>query len=467
MIYKDSYFKKELRQSYIQNISTGKQYVFGLFIGLFSVGLHLLLLTLTDSVLSDAAPYLVQRSYFTTLYTHNFMSLFLIVIYIIVYYNDLTFEEIRRNCWYLLCKMGYKPVVMILSKLMALLFSLIAIYTTGFITTIVLTTLLKYDFRYEYIPSLYFAGLNDLLFLSFILLTASLFIKKINIARYFSLLVYISQMVLRDSLGFKSLVTSRVAMQNPINLILIGNSLYMPLTLIIILCCIIICIFRAKSIAKYYSLPTETYTLYNLPAETKILKMEPQTGKLQYLYDAIRLQRRTKLINGFTSSIIICIISFAIIFNIFVIMVSISKPDGNTFTGLIPYIFMSDTMKPEINKNDFVCFKTLEDDVELRDGQIVIFKQGNTVYVERIVGSDENNYVVDIDYYPPMSEVGSMIKTVSRDEIFGIYVYKNRWVGAMIMVATTLWGRIIFLLVPILLLFFYKPIKDFLNKLQS
>jgi hypothetical protein len=148
-------------------------------------------------------------------------------------------------------------------------------------------------------------------------------------------------------------------------------------------------------------------------------------------------------------------------------MVSISKPDGNTFTGLIPYIFMSDTMKPEINKNDFVCFKTLEDDVELRDGQIVIFKQGNTVYVERIVGSDENNYVVDIDYYPPMSEVGSMIKTVSRDEIFGIYVYKNRWVGAMIMVATTLWGRIIFLLVPILLLFFYKPIKEFLNKLQS
>lgn len=30
--------------------------------------------------------------------------------------------------------------------------------------------------------------------------------------------------------------------------------------------------FQSKSIAKYYSLPTETYTLYNLPAETKILK---------------------------------------------------------------------------------------------------------------------------------------------------------------------------------------------------
>lgn len=466
MIYRDSYFKKELRQTYKQrSLSTGRQFVFGLFIGLATVVLHLVLQTFTDTVLSDTFPHIMQKSYFATLYTYNFTSLFMVFIYFLIYYNDLTFEEIRKNCWYLLCKMEYKPVLMIFSKILALLLSLIAIYTTGFLTTTVLTTLLKYNFRVDYIPSLYLMGLNDLLVLNFILLTLSLFIKRISIARYFSLFIYVFQMVLKNISGYKALVTDRVAVQNPYNLFLFNNSPYIPLCFVLVLLCILICIFRAKSIAKYYSLPTEIYSLYNLPAGTKILKLESNTAKLQNLYDPEKLQRQGKITKAVTLIVLVNIV--AVLFNIFVIIISISQPDQNSFTGIIPYIFMSDTMQPEINKNDFVCFKTLDNKTAPDIGQIVIFKQDNTVFVERIVGTDGENYIVDIDYYPPTAQKGSMIKSVSRNQIFGIYIYKNRWLGALTIIANTLWGRIIFLVLPLMLLFFYQPIQNFFKKIQS
>lgn len=468
MIYRDSFFKKELWQTYKQSsLSTNRQFVFGLFIGLAAIALHLVLMTFTDTVLIDAYPYIMQKSFFTTLYTYNFTSLFLIFIYFLIYYHDLTFEEIRKNCWYLLCKMGYKPVLMIFSKIFALLFSLIAIYTTGFAVTAVLTALLKYTFRLDYIPSLYLMGITDLLVLTFILLTSSLFIKRLNIARYFSVFIYIIQIILKNILGYSALVTNRVAMQNPYNLISFGNSPYLMLCFILVVLCIIVCIFRAKTIAKYYSLPSETYNLYNLPAATKILKLESSTGKLQNLYDPERIQRQNRIAKTATITSIALINIIAVLFNIFVIVISISEPNSNSYTGLMPFLFMSDTMQPEISKNDFVCFKALDNTTSLDVGQIVLFKQDNTVYIERIIGTDGENYIVDIDYYPPISQKGSMVKSVPKSQIFGVYIYKNRWLGALIIIANTLWGRIIFMIIPLLLLFFHNQIYNFLRKMQS
>jgi hypothetical protein len=59
-----------------------------------------------------------------------------------------------------------------------------------------------------------------------------------------------------------------------------------------------------------------------------------------------------------------------------------------------------------------------------------------------------------------MSQKGAMRKVVSREAIYGVFTGRNRWLGALILFANTVTGRFVFLLVPAVLLFFYKVIFD-------
>ncbi|MCX7615603.1 MAG: S26 family signal peptidase, partial [Clostridiales bacterium] len=97
----------------------------------------------------------------------------------------------------------------------------------------------------------------------------------------------------------------------------------------------------------------------------------------------------------------------------------------------------------------------------IKIGEVILFKDGNVVYVERIISKSDDQYTVDIDKYPSMAQPGAMKKTISRDEIYGVYSHRNRWLGALILFSNTVFGRLLFLLLPAFILFFYKPIKQF------
>ena len=136
MIYKHSYFSKELRQGYTENIVSSKQrVVFALFLGLISFAVFFAAQPLRESVLLEAIPQIMQPSYFSTLYIYIHVALVLNIFYYILNYDSLFFYEIKQNSWYLLVKMGYNPLTMIFSKLTALLLSTIFVYTIGFFFT--------------------------------------------------------------------------------------------------------------------------------------------------------------------------------------------------------------------------------------------------------------------------------------------------------------------------------------------
>jgi hypothetical protein len=52
-----------------------------------------------------------------------------------------------------------------------------------------------------------------------------------------------------------------------------------------------------------------------------------------------------------------------------------------------------------------------------------------------------------------------MLKTVARETVYGVYIGRNRWLGALILFANNIIGRIVFLMVPAVLLFFRKRFK--------
>jgi hypothetical protein len=55
-----------------------------------------------------------------------------------------------------------------------------------------------------------------------------------------------------------------------------------------------------------------------------------------------------------------------------------------------------------------------------------------------------------------------MKQEIDRGLIYGVFIGRSRWLGALILFANSVFGRITFLLIPLLVLYFYKQIKSFI-----
>jgi hypothetical protein len=463
MIYRNSYFKKEFRQAYTENkAGTNGKVSFALFLGLISFALYFLLQTVQESVIADVVPEIMQPSFFSTLYIYIHMSFFLNIVYFMVYYDYLFFSEIRKNSWYLLVQLRYNPVMMIFSKLFALLTSIVMIYTIGFVFMVLLTFFLKYNFIVSYMPSLYFAGLTDLILLSSFTMVISLYAQNIINARYMTLVSGGVIILLKALLGYYRILSNRVVMQNIGNLFDVSRSWFLPGAALLILSAGLICVFRARNVAKYYNLADDDLSVL---AEERIAYRDVKTKKWKLAEGSDKSAVQNKLVDRVITAGLMIFISLALLFNIFIILINASTPGSEvTIRGIIPFVFKSDTMEPDIMLNDLAYFTKVDSQYEINTGQIIIFKQNNVIYVERVIDKQEGQLKADIDNYPPLSQTGAMLKILSREDVIGVYRGRNRWLGALILFANTIFGRLLFLLVPAILLFYYRQILHLYQK---
>jgi len=463
MIYKNSYFKKELRQAYMGNkISTNRKMASALFLGLFSFALYFVFQTLQESVLSDVVPEIMQPSFFSTIYLYIHIAVVFNIGYFIRYYHYLFFSEIRKNSWYLLIQMGYHPVIMLFSKFLALMYSVFLIYTVGFVVTIVLTFLLKYTFIVAYLPTLYFVGLADLLLITLLSMTFSLYAKTVINGRYWTFLTCVLIFVLKITLGQYAIITNRMFMQNIYTLFDLKLSLYWPIGAAIIIACCLICLFRSRNLAKYYNLPPDAAIM---PAEVDLVEIDSRTGKKKLIGSMAKKGWRGRIVDTVTTIFLIAFICGALAFNLFILLINASSPGQEvTIRGVIPFVFSSRTMEPEIMINDLAYFQKIDVQYPIEERHIILFEENNVLYVERVISKTGNQLTVDIDNYPPMSQIGAMEKTVTRQAVHGVYSGRNRWLGALILFANTIVGRLLFLLVPAVLLFYQGQIYKYFKK---
>lgn len=463
MIYKNSYFKKELRQAYMGNkISTNRKMAFAFFLGLFSFALYFVFQTLQESVLSDVVPQIMQPSFFSTVYLYIHIAVVFNISYFILYYDYLFFSEIRKNSWYLLIQMGYHPVIMFFSKLFALMYSVFLIYTVGFVVIVILTFLLKYNFIVSYLPTLYLVGLADLLIVTSLSMTFSLYAKTVINGRYWVFFSVILIFVLKISLGEYEIISNRVSMQNILTLFDLERSMYWPVGTAIMIVCSLICLLRSKNLAMYYNLPLDAAIM---PAETELAKIDLRTGKLKLMGSQAKKGWRGRIVDTVSTIFLIVFICAALAFNLFIILINASTPGQEvSIRGVIPFVFSSNTMEPEIMINDLAYFRKIDNQSPIEEGQIILFEENNVLYVEQIIAQRGNQLTVDILNYPPMSQIGAMKKTVTRQAVHGVYSGRNRWLGALILFANTIVGRLLFLLVPAVLLFYQGQIYRYFKK---
>ena len=225
MIYNTSFMRKELRNAYMQQkFSRNRQFSLGLFLGLISFAIYFSLQTLKQSVVSDAAPQLMMPSYFSTLYIYLFVSLIFNVIFYITNYEYMTFIEVIRNRWYPLVQLGYKPTRLIAQKLIGRFVFQGAVYSIGFVTTIFLSSFMKFPLVLDYIIPMYIMGLIDILILAAVSLTVSLFLNDITNARYIVGLLAAGLFIFKLASGYYDVLANRVLMSDLGNMLDAGQT---------------------------------------------------------------------------------------------------------------------------------------------------------------------------------------------------------------------------------------------------
>ena len=178
-----------------------------------------------------------------------------------------------------------------------------------------------------------------------------------------------------------------------------------------------------------------------------------------------------------SSIFVIAAIAAMLLINVLVLAFSYASPEKETsINGVIPYIFQSYTMEPAIMYNDVALFRKVDTQEKLNIGDIILYKDiAGTVNVGELISfetdpetfEETGNLTTDILYYADERYRGMAEQTVSRDLVYGVHIGNNRWFGAIVLFANTIIGRLILLLIPTFLIFFYEPIVNFFKTITK
>ena len=485
MLYNTNIIRKEFRNSYTQqSFSYRRQISLGVFLGLLTFALYFSLQTLKESVISTAAPYLLLPSFFSTLYIYLFVSLMFNMWLFIINYEYMTLIEVRQNRWYALVQLGYSPIQLITSKILARILTQLSTYTIGYLTTLFLTSFLKFPFVTGYMVTMYLMGVLDIILLALLSLTASLFIREIYNARYMVGILSFCLILFKLVSGYYTILSDRTKMNSLANMFDLSQTAYMAVIGVLILACIAVCLVRGMTLARIYNRP--------LPRALPLLKQKPpgtvvvgalisRKSKSERILEAQTAPSGAPskwTLPAIVSSVLIIVsIAVMVLINVLVLAFGYASPEKETsISGVIPYVFQSHTMEPVILYNDVAFFRKIDFQEPLNTGDTILYKDNTgSVSVGQITGyiTDPQEQAVmgdlttDILYYADERYRGMAEQTVSRESVYGLHIGNNRWFGAIVLFANTIIGRLILLLIPTFLIFFYEPIVSFFKTITQ
>lgn len=480
MIYRTKFFREELRFGVTgRKKNIGSLIALGVFMGMLAFAIYFILQTLTKSVLSDKAKFLVEQSYHTTALLYLAVSYVGFWVYDMARFRAATFSEVYDNTWYALVHQGYRVSTLVFGKLFAQLFGALVMNTVGFLTTLAMSSFLKFPLIPGYLVSMFLIGTMNAATLLVIAVASSLLQRDPGNARSLFSVGAFLLIVLQIVLGFFTLVTNRESIMRLSALFYESAYLYADIALIIV--CVAVCILKGSRIARMFNPPmlTEPPVLGREPGTRLIVRTKAEIPAIQRgaqeLSRSYQPMRRGNVLSTVMSAALT--IGVLAMFAVDAVMLAFSyaSPEKETsIMGFIPYIFQSTTMEPTVKFNDIAFFEAVDRYVQLNTDDIVLYKDDTKiVQVRRILKkfTDEttggNMLEVDIDYYPDGAQKGLLHGYVAEEAVYGRLVGVNRWLGVIILLANSMFGRILFLLVPIVLLFFSKQIDDFFKRVGS
>jgi len=164
--------------------------------------------------------------------------------------------------------------------------------------------------------------------------------------------------------------------------------------------------------------------------------------------------------------VLIVVIVSMLSINLVLLAFNYASPEKETSVmGFIPYIFQSTTMEPTVFYNDIAFFEKIDEYVKVDPGDVVLYKdEVGVVQVRKILDfysdaqTGEECANADITNYVEGAEKDALKTTLAISQVYGRLVGTNRYLGVVVLFANTMIGRLLFLLIPTILIFFSGPI---------
>ncbi len=478
MIYRTNFFREELSYGYYERKkSLAALILLGAFLGMLTFSIYFVFQTLRQSVLSDAASFLMEKSNHTTALMYTAVSFLAFWIYLSARFQMLTYSEVYENTWYGLVHSGYSIVTLVLGKLLAQLFGILLMYTAGFLTTLLMSAILRFPLIVGYLISLYLAGALNCASLLILAMAASLVVRDISNARSLFSMGALLLIVLQIVLGFFSLVTRRESIIRVSALFV--KSAYLYVDLAIMIACVAVSIVKGGKAARIYHEPmlSETPRMESVHGAQLVVRTESSENAIRrnakLLSESYMPKKRGNLLSSFMSFVLFVVVFSMLAVDLMLLAFSYASPEKETSVlGYMPYVFQSSTMEPQIKFNDVAMFELVDQYVAVNEEDVVMYKdETGIVQVRRVLKkfTDETTNLpmieVDIDYYPQGSQQGILHAFVEQSAVFARLVGVNRWLGVVILFANSTLGRLMLMLVPIILLFFSKQINEFFRRI--
>lgn len=459
MIYKNGYFKEELKKSYLDTKeSRFKLLGICVLVSLFAIALNGFFVMMSDTVVGDSFPALCSKSFYSVVTMMNAIILVFFAFYFTKNYETATFAEINKNRWYMLIKAGYRNDYMIFVKQITTVIMVVTLYSLSFLFCFIITSLLRYGMSLSAILPSYIIGIVQLAVMTSIILNFSLFLKK-NISNLTLSLVYLVFIAIVSAIcGFTN--TTKISSGMSFTTLFTGTtSIYLYSLLAVGIINITVSVIIAKKKSNYYNtIGGKVENVIVIDFKTNEAVKVKKNGLSTFSTVA------KKFVFGFLIAIMIA----GVLANAALIIMGSASGEEFSVMGSKPYIFASQTMKGSIEFNDFVVFSPLGEGETLTQDSVVIFYDGKEYQIRKVekVNSD-NTVTVDITNYPAGAEINAYEVTLSQDEIKGVMTFKSRWIGAWLVWNNSLAGKIVTLLIPLLILAFYEKLSKLMKILAD
>jgi len=154
-------------------------------------------------------------------------------------------------------------------------------------------------------------------------------------------------------------------------------------------------------------------------------------------------------------AIVICILLIPIIVaNVTIITNSFINPDEPPgFWGYKPFIVLSDSMLPFIQSGDLVFVKEVETET-LKEGDVIAFREGNSVITHRIVKIAEENGQKRFTTKGDNNNTEDPL-AVTGDFVEGVYIFGIPSIGNAALFIQTPVGMLVAIALPLTLITIY------------
>lgn len=448
MIYERSYWKNELKLSYVEQTKSNRYLLtLPLLLAIATVSLHRLVMLLNGSTLALKLDFLLRASTYSVFALYRILACVFFAVWFVVNYGTVTFSEVSTNRWYLLRKMHKSAGVIVAVNVVGTIGIILFEYTLGFFASWLFSGVLGYSTHLASILPMYISGVWQLLIITtFMMFISLIFPRKKDAATLTAIGAFLVVLIGYNGKYYRlihsvpTMSDVRYILQSPV--FILGIVAFVGF----LLASIVIAYVRSGIYTPCGVKNVDMLMNY----KTRSLRKMPTVATIpDIVYKVLRIV------------LIVCLFAM---FSVSILLLTFSSQTSNhefSVFGYIPYTVETDLLKGYVEPYDFTLFKQYKSD-KLKEGDIVLYsdKGASDIAIVKAVDSETvtvgtANPALDPDH------------TISRFDISGLMVIQSGFIGGLIILVRSNIGTVLFIGVPLLLICFYDEFEKLLKRLRA